>query len=156
MQKIEFYNNLYCLYIKKEYNMNVVNCGLHDLLRFLQGMGKSVVDVLVDDNGVCYILLTEVLTPEAQRFINTRGLIRLEISTVQYDTLRGNTSMNMHNAIQNGNIQRGYDTPDDIWNMLCRKAGIINEPLIVTLSLLAQHIAGYLLFAGMKITGARL
>jgi hypothetical protein len=136
--------------------MYVVNCGLHDLLRFLQGMGKSVVEVLVDDNGVCYILLTDVLTPEAQRFINTRGLIRLEISTVQYDTLRGNTSMNLRNAIQNGNMQRGYDTPDDIWNMLCRRAGIINEPLIVTLSLFARHIAGYVLSAGMKLTCAQL
>ncbi len=135
--------------------MYVVNCGLPDLLKTLKGLGESVVEVLVADNGMCYILLTDVLTPEAQRFINTQGLIRLEISTVQYYALMGNTSMNLRNAIQGG-VKRESDTPDKIWKMLCRKAGIVEESLTVTLSLFAQHIAGYLLFAGMKIAGAQL
>lgn len=136
--------------------MNVMICDLSNLLKTLKGLGKSVVEVLVDDNGVCYILLTNVLTPEAQRFINTQGLIRLKISTVQYHKIMGNSSMNMRDAIQSGVVKREADTPDNIWNMLCRKACIVEEPLTKTLSLLAQYTAACVLYVSMKITGAQL
>lgn len=134
--------------------MNVMICDLSNLLRNLRGLGESVVEVLVDDNGVCYILLTDKLTPEAQRFINTQGLIRRKISTVQYDRLLGNTPMNLRNAIQSRNLQRESDTPNNIWKMLCKMARIVEEPLKVTLGLLAQYTAACALYAGMKSVGA--
>ncbi len=136
--------------------MQTVQCGSRDLPRTLKALKKSVHDVLVADNGVCYILLKDTLTPEARGFISNHGLIWLTISAVQYNMLLGNTPMNLRNAIQNKVVKREADTPDNIWNMLCKKAGIVEEPLTVTLSLLAQYTAAYALYVGMTITGAQL
>jgi hypothetical protein len=148
---------IYIAYILKRTRVNMFAiCNFSNLQKTLQGLGKSVVNVTVADNGVCYISLTDKLTPEAQRFIGTRVLILVELSTVQYDKLRGNTPMNLRKAIESGLIKRESDTPDIIWNMLCREACIINEQWYKTANLFAQYIAGCILSAGMKITGAKI
>jgi hypothetical protein len=136
--------------------MRVISCSHYNALEYLKGLGDSVVRVLVADNNVFYILLTDVLTPEALRFISTHGLIRIELTTTQYTILEGNTPMNLRNAIQSDLIRRESDTPDIIWNMLCREARIINEQWCKTANLFAQHIAGCAIFALMKITGAQI
>jgi hypothetical protein len=135
--------------------MFFISCSLDNALKCLIGLGKSVAQVLVTDNNVFYILLTDMITPEALRFIHARGLQMVVLSFQQYDHLMGNTPMNLRKAIQSGLIRRESDTPDNIWNMLCRRAGIINEPWSKTANLFAQHIAGCVLSAGIKLTSAQ-
>jgi hypothetical protein len=152
MQKIEFYNNLYCLYIKKNTAMFLLCC-LDNALNNLQNLGESAVCVLVGDNGVVYIHVAETLTPSALRFICAHGIQMVELSFQQYDRLRGNTPMNLRNAIQSGDIKKGDDSTSDIWIMLCRMAGIEEGRWSTYAKLLA---GGTLRIAGntLHITGS--
>jgi hypothetical protein len=115
---------IYIAYILKRTVQMFLLCSLDNAMVHLLGLGDSVVQVLAGDNGEVYIHVAETLTPNTQWFIHARGLQMVVLSPQQYDHLMGNSPMNLCAAIQNGVIRRG-DTPDNIWKMLCDKAGIV-------------------------------